>query len=447
MTDAAVAPVFEGHGTQSYRAYMLGVLVVVYTFNFVDRSLIGVTLEPLKHEFGVDDATLGLLGGPAFAILYTLLGVPIARFAERSNRITIITIGAAVWSVMTAACGFAGTFTQLIAARVGVGIGEAACVPPSQSVITDYFPSRRRASAIAIFSLGIPIGTMIAAFGGGWLVSHYGWRGAVWALGAPGLLAAVLMKLSVREPPRFGAAADAPSFREALGELSKKASFWHIAAAGALMSFVGYSTSQFLVSYSVRNYGVSIRDASWALGIVAGVSVSIGTFSGGFLSDRLQKRFPSVVCWLPGLGVLIALPVYLLAFAQPTFTGAFALLMVAPIFHYMYLGPMYAVTQSVVHPRMRATAVAIMLLIVNLIGYGLGPPLVGALSDFLANRELVSAGLTAAACKGAGGHDPACAPALAHGLRYAMMAAVCVLAWPMVHFFLAARTYLKDRVS
>ena len=211
MTDTA-APVFEGYGTKPYRAYALGVLVVVYTFNFVDRSLVGVTLEPLKQAFGVDDAALGLLGGPAFAILYTLLGVPIARFAERHNRITIITIGAAVWSVMTAACGFAGTFTQLVAARIGVGIGEAACVPPSHSVIGDYFPSQRRASAIAIFALGIPIGTMIAAFGGGWLVSHYGWRGAFWALGAPGLIAAIILRLTVREPPRAGAAPEAPSF-------------------------------------------------------------------------------------------------------------------------------------------------------------------------------------------------------------------------------------------
>jgi predicted MFS family arabinose efflux permease len=446
MTDA-IAPVYEGYGAKPYRAYALGVLVVVYTFNFVDRSLVGVTLEPLKQAFGVDDAALGLLGGPAFAILYTLLGVPIARFAERHNRITIITIGAAIWSVMTAACGFAGTFTQLVAARIGVGIGEAACVPPSHSVIGDYFPSQRRASAIAIFALGIPIGTMIAAFGGGWLVSHYGWRGAFWALGAPGLLAALILRLTVREPPRAGAAPEAPSFSATLAEVLRKPSFWHMAAAGALMSFVGYSTSQFLVSYSVRNYGVSIRDASWALGIVAGVSVSLGTFFGGFLSDRLQRRFPTVACWLPGVGVFIALPAYLWGFLQPTFAGAFVMLMIAAVFHYMYLGPMYAVTQSVVHPRMRATAVAIMLLIVNLIGYGLGPPLVGALSDFLANRELVTAGLTAAACKGAGEHAAACAPAIAHGLRYAMIAAVSLLAWPMVHFFMAARTYLKDRVS
>ena len=446
MNDAG-APIFAGHGAKSYRAYVLLALTIVYTFNFVDRSLVGVTQEALKHDLGIGDFQLGLLGGPAFAILYTLLGVPIARLAERSNRITIITIGAAVWSMMTAACGMAANFPQLLAARVGVGIGEAACTPPSHSVISDYFPSARRATALALYALGIPIGTMISALGGGWLVAHYGWRAAYLALGIPGIVAAVLLKASVREPPRSGTATSAPSFGATLAALSSKPSFWHIAAAGATISFVGYSTAQFLVSYSVRNYGVSIGQASAALGIVAGVSVALGTFLGGFVSDRLQRRFPTVACWLPGAGVLIALPIYLTAFAAPNFNSAFLLLLVAPIFHYLYLGPMYAVAQSVVEPRMRATTVAILLLIVNLIGYGLGPPLVGALSDFLANRELASAGLTAEACKSAGAHSPACAPALAHGLRYAMMAAVCVLAWPMVHFFLASRTYLRDRVS
>ncbi len=472
---AVAAPAFEGHGTKSYRAYALLMLTVVYTFNFVDRGLIGITQEALKHDLGVDDFQLGVLGGPVFAILYTLLGVPIARFAERSNRITIVTIGAAVWSLMTAACGLAANYLQLVAARVGVGIGEAACTPPSQSVLTDYYPSARRATALAIYALGIPIGTMISAFAGGWLVAHggglfsglapmfnalgirnnlgdgaeiAGWRTVFLALGLPGLIAALILKTTVREPPRAGGAADAPSFSATLRAIAGKRSFWHIAIAGALMSFVGYSTAQFLVSYSVRNYGVSIAQASGALGVVAGVSVALGTFSGGFLADRLCGRFPAIAAWLPGAGILVALPVYLLAFGAPNFNTAFLFLLIAPVFHYLYLGPMYAVSQSIVEPRMRATTVAILLLIVNLIGYGLGPPTLGALSDFLANRELASTGLTVALCKAPGAEHPgACAPALAHGLRFAMMGVTSLLAWPMIHFFLAARHYLKDRVS
>jgi len=472
MTD--VAPAFAGYGTKPYRAYVLLALTVVYTFNFVDRSLIGVTQEPLKHDLGIDDFQLGLLGGPAFAILYTLMGVPIARIAERRSRIAIVSIGAAVWSVMTAACGFAGSYLQLFAARIGVGIGEAACTPPSHSVIGDYFPSGKRATALAIYALGIPVGTMIAAIGGGQLVEHghvlfdwlvplfnalgiknnvggadhiAGWRSVFLILGLPGVLAALALQLTVKEPPRSGAAVEVPSFGATLAELARKPSFWHIALAGALVSFVGYGTSQFLVSYSVRNYGVSIGEASRALGIVAGISVAIGTFAGGFLADALQNRYRSIACWLPGLGLLIALPIYLRSFGAPDFEDSFKYLLIAPVFHYLYLGPMYAVTQSVVHPRMRATAVAILLLIVNLIGYGLGPPLVGALSDFLAGQELTASGLTLDACKGVGEHPAACGPAMALGLRHAMMGAVAVLAWPMIHFFLAARTYLRDRVS
>jgi MFS family permease len=474
MTDAA-APAFAGYGAKSYRAYVLLALTVVYTFNFVDRGLIGITQEPLKHDLHITDLELGLLGGPAFAILYTLLGVPIARLAERRNRITIVAIGAAVWSLMTAVCGMTASYGQLFAARVGVGIGEAACTPPSHSVIGDYFPSAKRATALAIYALGIPIGTMIAAIGGGWLVEHggqffdwllpffqtlgiknnidgaqhvAGWRSVFLILGLPGLIAALLFRMTVKEPPRSGLATETPSFSATLAELVRKPSFWHISLAGALVSFVGYGTTQFIVSYSVRNYGVNIQQASSALGLVAGISVAIGTFGGGFVSDLLQKRFPTIACWLPGVGLLVALPIYLVSFDAPDFADSFKFLLIAPVFHYLYLGPMYAVTQSIVAPRMRATAVAILLLIVNLIGYALGPPLVGAVSDFLANRELAGSAFTSASCLAAGAHAPAiCAPALAHGLRYAMIAGVCVLAWPMVHFFLAARTYLKDRVS
>jgi len=490
MTEAPT-PTYAGYGAKSYRAYVLLALTVVYTFNFVDRGLIGVTQEPLKHDLGVTDLELGLLGGPAFAILYTLLGVPIARIAERRSRIAIVSIGAAVWSLMTAVCGLTANYTQLFVARIGVGIGEAACTPPSHSVIGDYFPSAKRATALAIYALGIPVGTMIAAIIGGALVScggdglnwlaptfkalgihnhaeighsivrifglevcreHStsiaGWRSVFLMLGLPGLIAAFLLQLTAKEPPRSGVATDTPSFSETVAVLLKKPTFWHMALAGALVSFVGYGTSQFLVSYSVRNYGVTIAQASGALGLVAGISVAIGTFSGGFFSDLLQKRFATIACWLPGAGLLIALPIYLVSFNAPNFQDSFKYLLVAPVFHYLYLGPMYAVTQSIVQPRMRATAVAILLLIVNLIGYALGPPLVGALSDFLANKELAGTSFTSTSCLAASAHGPAlCGAALAHGLRHAMMAAVCVLAWAMIHFFLAARSYLRDRVS
>lgn len=449
MTDAS-APAFQGYGTKGYRAYVLGVLVIIYTFNFIDRLLISIVQEAIKADFGVSNFLLGLLGGPIFAILYTLLGIPIARFAERHNRITIVSIGAALWSVMTAACGFAGNFVQLALCRLGVGIGEAACVPPSQSAIADYFPADRRASAMAIFSLGIPFGTALAAIGGGWLVQNFDWRTAFWLLGAPGIAAALLLKLTVKEPPRSGAQTAAPSFGETLKGLAGKPSFWNIAIGGALMGFVGYGSSQFLVSHMVRNYDIGatlpeeIAHASYALGAIGGIATGLGTFLGGFLSDRLAPRHPRVHAWLPALGMAIAIPLYIVSFVQTQFLWAFAFLMVAPIFHYLYLGPMYAVTHSVVSPRQRATATAILLLVVNLIGYGLGPPVVGALNDAFASHLLSNSGLTLADCADAA-NAATCASAQALGLKYALGCTILVLAWAALHFLLAGRTVVRDR--
>lgn len=459
MSEASAAQPFQGYGTKGYRAYILFVFVIIYTFNFIDRLLISIVQEPIKEEFGVSNFMLGLLGGPVFAILYTTLGIPIARIAERANRVTIVSIGAAIWSVMTAACGFAGNFVQLALCRLGVGIGEAACVPPSQSTISDYFPADRRTSALAIFSLGIPLGSAFAYLGGGWLIANFDWRTAFILLGAPGIAAALLLKFTVKEPPRSGAQTKPPPFGETLKMLSTKASFWHTAFGGALISFVGYGSSQFLVSHLVRNYDLGatipeeISHASYAMGAVAGLSTALGTFLGGQITDRLSPKHPRVASWLPALGVAIAVPLYIISFAQTEFLWAFAFLMLAPIFHYMYLGPMYAVTLGVSTPLQRATSIAILLLVVNLIGYGLGPPFVGAANDFFASQVLSdtsSGALTLAQC------DPRsiapenagmCAAAQATGLKYALGTTIFFLGWAAIHFLLAGRTLLKDRVS
>lgn len=442
MTDAP----HPGYGAKSYRAYVLGALFVVYTFNFIDRTLVGVLQEKIGVDLGVTDFQLGLLGGPAFAILYTLMGVPIARVAERRNRIPIIAVGAALWSAMTAACGLAGSFSQLVLARIGVGIGEAACAPPSQSVITDYFPAHRRASALAIWAMAIPIGAMLAAVGGGWLSERFEWRTVFIMLGAPGVLVALVFALTVREPPRAGPPAEPPNFREALAVLAGKRSYFHIAIAGALMAFVGYSTSQFLIPFIVRNFGLSVAEAAYAFGALAGISTASGTFLGGYLCDRLAPRHPLIFVWLPTFSLLLAAVFYLFAFFQTSFWPWFALLMIAPMFHYMHLGPGYAVVLSIVPVRMRATAVAILILVWNLIGYGLGPPIMGALSDAFANVDLAPFGLDARACKVENAPAP-CGPALADGLKYAMVCVVAILPWPALHFWLAGRTFLKDRVS
>lgn len=455
MTDAA-APAHPGHGSKGYRAWVLAVLLVVYTFNFIDRSLIGVLQEAIKTDLNISNFYLGLLGGPTFAILYTLTAIPIARWAESGNRITIVSLGTAFWSLMTAACGLAANFMQLALARVGVGIGEAACVAPAHSAISDYFPAERRATALAIFSLGIPIGTSLAAFGGGWLVQHFDWRTAFLMLGLPGLAVALLLKLTVREPPRTGGVVKAPGFGAAIKALSGKTSFWHVAFGGALISFVGYGSSQFLGSHLVRNYEIGatlqeeIANAAYTLGLVAGVSTALGTFLGGFLSDRLMPRHPLVNSWLPALGVFIAVPIYAVSFFQAAFPVALATLMVAPIFHYLYLGPMFAVTQGSAEPRMRATATAFLLFVVNLIGYGLGPPFVGAANDWFASMLLANDQLTLAQCAPpamAPENAAACASAQGLGLKYALATTLFFLLWAGVHFLLAGRTLKRDRVS
>ncbi|WP_395647814.1 spinster family MFS transporter [Terricaulis sp.] len=471
MTDAAQA--HPGHGSKGYRAYVLGALLIVYTFNFIDRVVIGIVGEPIKEEFGLTYFQLGLLGGPMFAVLYTLLGIPIARFAERSNRMTILAVCLALWSAATAACGFAVNYLQLCAARIGVSIGEAGCTPPANSVISDYFPSERRASALSIYALGIPIGSMIAAVGGAWIAQNVGWREAFIWLGVPGVALAVIVKLTVKEPPRSAAQAEAPSFISAVAALAKKPTFWHVALGSALASFVGYGVGQFLTNFMIRVHGFTLFEAGSIIGAVLGLCAAIGTFASGFLADRIAKRHPNALAWLPALGFAIATPLYLLSFFLADIRLALPALCVAAICHYFYLGPMYAVTQGVVVARMRAIAVAVLLFIVNLIGYALGPPVIGAIADAFTNNLLGATGLSVDICEAMrlaalgkefhqysllGQELPApvippgadiarCNPAIATGLRWAMMIGVCGYLWAGLHFLLSARTLRRDWVA
>ncbi len=445
----AGAPAFAGFGTKGYRAYVLTMMLLVYTFNFIDRTVVSIVQQPIKEEFGLTDTQLGLLGGPAFALLYTFLGIPIARLAERSNRMTILSVCLAIWSGFTALCGLATGYLSLLGARVGVSIGEAGCTPPAQSVIVDYFPSDRRATALSIYSLGIPIGSMIAALAGGYIATEVGWRMAFVILGLPGIALAVLVKLTVREPPRAASAGDkAPSFGDTLKALSKKPAFWHMAAGGAITSFVGYGVGGFLPPFLMRVHHLSLLEASQFAGVILGAFAAIGTFASGFLADRISKRHPNALAWLPALGLFIATPLFLGAYFLPTLSIAMFPLMIGACAQYFYLGPMYTVTQSVVEPRMRATATAILLFIVNLIGYAMGPPFVGAVSDYMAGRALAPSGLSVELCRTmTEANGAACALGQATGLQQAMMIGVLFFVWAAVHFLLVGRTLKRDTVS
>ena len=408
------------------RRYALGLLVVVYVLNFVDRSILSILLEDIKLAFDVSDTYLGFLSGIAFALLYTVMGIPIARWADRGSRTTIIALAVFVWSAMTAATGLARSFAQLAVARVGVGIGEAGCSPPAHSLISDYFPPERRATALAIYSLGIPIGGAVGFWAGGWLNEIFDWRVAFMVVGLPGCLLAVVVKLTLPEPPRAERAApeaneDGEDLWAVLRFMRSMASFRHMAFGAALHAFYGYGASAFIAAFFMRSHGIPSGElGTWLalLGLTGGVA---GTYLGGFLSDRLSIRDARWHMWVPALATLLYIPFAFLLYLWPDGRTALLLSFPGSFLGGMYLGPTFAMTQTLVRPHMRATASAILLFIINLIGLGLGPQAVGILSDLLRGEFGVES------------------------LRYAMLSVVVVFAaWSVIHYLLAARTLRAD---
>ncbi len=433
-----------GFGTSNYRSFALGALLVIYVFEVIDRILLSLVQEQVRLELELSDFQLGLLGGPAFVVLYVLCTVPIARLAESRNRITIVAIGAAVWSAATAACGLAGNFVQLLIARMFVGIGEAACVPPSHSAISDYFPSNKRASALAIFGLAMPIGILLAAFGGGWLAQKFDWRTMFLMLGGLGIVAALLVKLTVRDPGRSALQTQTPTFRAALKSLGSKRSYWHAIAGGALLAIFGASLTNFFVSYTIRQYGLDIGEATFGFGILFGFGVAGGIFLGGYLTDTLQHRYPRVIAWLPALGLLLAVPLFLIAFFQTSYLLACVAFFAALVSQFMHNAPMFAVAQQVAEPRVRATASAIVMLVLTLIGFGIGPPMVGAIADYYSAQLAVDAGVSLQICA-ANPSATGCAEIGGAGLRAGLIVALMFALWGALHFWLVGRTYSKDR--
>ncbi len=409
-----------------YRAYVLGMLVVVYVFNFLDRQIVTILAEPIKNDLGLNDTQIGLMTGLAFAIFYTVLGIPIARLADRANRVSIISIALVVWSGMTALCGFAQNFVQILAARIGVGVGEAGCSPPAHSLIADYFPPEKRASALSIYALGIPIGSILGLLAGGWIAELYGWRMAFFIVGVPGILLAVVVKLTLREPLRGmsdsspAAAAEQPPLGEALRTLLRSKTMVHLAMGGALTSFVGYGLGQWLPAFFMRVHEMGIAETATYLGLVLGVASAVGTFLGGAIADRLALRDRRWYSWLPATGVLIAFPFFVAAMLSGNPYLAIAILVTPSVLNSLWLGPAFGTIQNLAPMRMRAIASAVMLFILNIIGLGLGPFLVGFLSD------LLSASM---------GTD---------GLRYAILISTGVYFWAGAHFLLAGRNIRRD---
>ena len=410
-----------------YRYYVLGVLTLVYAFNFIDRQLLVILQEPIKAELGLSDTQLGLLTGFAFALFYVVCGIPIARWADKGVRRSIIALALTVWSGMTAISGLTQNYLQLLLARVGVGVGEAGGSPPAHSMISDIFDRKHRATALAIYSVGIYIGILGGYLLGGWVAQFFGWRLAFFVVGAPGILLAILLRMTVSEPPRgwsegsSGQVASAPPLSEVLRLLWSRRSFRHIALAASLQAYIIYAIGNWLPSYFLRTYDIGIGQLGTWMALTTGFGGGIGSFFGGWLADRLGARDSRWYLWAPASLTILTVPV--LALLLGTDSLHLALILVAP-FNFLtaaYLGAVLAVSHNLVGLRMRALTSAIVFFIINLIGMGLGPTSVGMLSDLLT---------------GSGADAP---------LGYAMMTVgILAAVWACLHYVLATRTVRED---
>ena len=360
-------------------------LLLAYIFNFLDRQIVSILKIPIKAELGLSDTQLGLMGGIAFASVYSTLAIPIARYADRKGRARVIATAVFVWSGFTALCGMAGSFLQLFLARMGVGIGEAGGVAPSYALIADHVPPERRARALAIFSLGIPIGSALGLFFGGWLAEAFDWRAAFIAIGLAGVPIAVLIWTLVPEAPArpvaTGASADVPSLGATFALLARKPSFWLLSFGAASGSICGYGLGFWLPSYFSVSLGLSLGSIGSYFGSIVLIGGSLGIYFGGWLADRLGTARIEAYAAIPALAFLLAGPIYALALFVPSLTIGWFLFAIPFALSLVWIGPVVNAVQGLVVPDLRATAAASFLLINNLIGIGFGTFIFGFMSD------------------------------------------------------------------
>lgn len=379
-----------------YRNYVLFILTLGYLFNFVDRQVMTILLEPIKAEFDATDTQMGLISGLAFALFYATLGVPVARLADKWSRRNVLALSMATWSAVTAACGVAGSFWQLAMLRIGVGIGEAGGTPPSQSLLTDYFPPERRALAQGILATAPNIGILVGLFGGALIADAFGWRTVFFAFGLPGIALALLLYFTVREPekPRV-AAEDDMSLWAAVRGIFALPSFALIALGVGCAAIPGYGIGVWSPSFLVRVHGMSLVDAGMWLGIIGVIGGSIGTILSGILVDKLAVHDARWQLRIPVVGLLIAMPLQALFLLWPegsvfsmgsnTVPVALVFMGLSAVFACFWVAPSYAAVQNLVPGHWRTQASALLLLVFNLLGLGLGPLVVGVLSDALAH--------------------------------------------------------------
>jgi len=425
-TNAMDTSVPAGELDNRSRYYVLGLLTVVYSFNFIDRQLLSILQESVKKEMLLSDGQLGLLTGFAFAVFYVIAGLPIARWADRGNRRNIVAGSLVVWSAMTALCGMAQNYWQLLAARIGVGVGEAGGSPPSHSMISDTFPPEQRATALSFYSIGINIGILFGFLLGGYLNEVFGWRIAFLVVGLPGIILGVIVRYTMAEPIRglYSAApyvAKPVPFFEVVNLLWSRRSFRHIGMGSGLAAFTGYAAANWLPSFMIRSHGMATGELGVWLALTFGIGGGIGTFCAGMFADKLARRDQRWYAWLPALAPLISGPFFIYMMMADSATVALSVNLGSILVANAYLGASIAVMHGLVGAQMRAVASAIFFLILNIIGLGLGPFTIGVVSDLLA-----------------AGYGK-------ESLRYAMVTILPIVGlWASAHFFLAAKTLRED---
>jgi len=373
-----------------YALVVLALLCWVYVLNFLDRQLLSILAKPIQDDLGLSDGQLGRLGGLYFALFYCILGIPVAWLADRGNRVRILTVACALWSAATAACGMAQSYPQLAVARMSVGIGEAGGVPPSYSIISDYFPAARRGTALGLFNLGPPIGQALGVAFGARIAAAYDWRLAFIVLGAAGLVAAAVVWGVIREPRRGAKDLAAPdvedeavSFWGTLRMFAARPTLMLISLSSGANQIVTYGTLGFTTLFLMREKGMTLHEIAIWYALVLGICVSGGIFLSGRLIDRLALRSPQVFGLIPAIALAIAVPFFVGFVHAPTWPVALAFLVVPTFLNYFYLTPAVTFVQNAVSARRRTLAGAVLLLIMNLMGLGIGPTWVGAVSDWL----------------------------------------------------------------
>jgi predicted MFS family arabinose efflux permease len=414
------------------RGVTLALLTAAYFFSYMDRQILAILQEDIRRDLLLSDTQLGLLAGFAFAIFYATLGLPVARLADRGNRVNIIAIALALWSGMTAVCGLAQNFVQLLLARIGVGIGEAGSSPPSHSMIADLYPPEKRAGAMGIYSLGVVLGAAGGTMIGGTLAHFFGWRVAMFAVGIPGIILAVIIKLFVIEPRRgmsdpahaAASAADMPAFGAGFRSLFANRAAVHLVMAVTITSLIGYGHTAFGPSFMIRSMGL---DKLQIASIVAPIGAVCGTLSavgGGWLANWAAARWGlHAQSWLVLTMKAVGLPLSFLFFASSDPWIGVPIYWLSIILVNSYLGPTFALIQGLAPLRMRALWAAVTLLVINLIGLGLGPTMIGVISDLL---------------------KPSMGDA--ESLRWAMLTFAAVTPWALFHYWRAG-VWLKRGVA